>query len=195
MKGLGKCNYTNKTKRTIAFSKCDTPSESDESHSSRDCGRDKLQNIRYVVFLSYAQELVASTGMTFVPAPPDPRADAISGTFKIQFAKDLSFAIYKLYVFGATDPNNRITAAHLHAGAANVNGPVVVTLYNNTVGTTSNGLLTRGEIRNQDIALVEGYNTVASLYQGILRGDIYVNVHSQLFPGGVARAQLLANFY
>lgn len=162
-----------------------------KSQGQRDCGCGNCPSLKnsYNVCTSYEQELVAFNG-GFIPAPPNSDVENIDGRFKLSFAPDLSYATFQVFVFNATNPGNQIVAAHLHVGDANANGPVIVTLFNNPEGTNVDGLLSNGKITNADIAHIEGYNTVASLYQGIQRGNIYVNIHSQLLPAGILRAQL-----
>src|SRR5262249_25884235 len=68
--------------------------------------------------------------------------------------------------------------AHIHKGAAGVNGPVVVPLTPPTAGDpgASSGCVTA------DPALLKDIQTPPSEY--------YVNVHTTAFPGGTARGQL-----
>ena len=71
-----------------------------------------------------------------------------------------------------------VTAAHIHQAPAGVNGPVVVPLFV-AVGTTSGST-----------------NTTVAVSQALIDqisanpGGFYVNVHSELLPGGEIRGQL-----
>ncbi len=65
-------------------------------------------------------------------------------------------------------------AAHFHLGAAGVNGPVVMPI------TTFTGNTAKGEWA--DIP--------DSLIAYMMKGDIYINIHSNLYPAGEIRGQL-----
>lgn len=90
-----------------------------------------------------------------------------------------------------------VTQAHLHCANAGVNGPVVVFLFGpESAGVDVNGKLAAGTIENDDLIATEGepcgkvLNNVASLYDAILEGRVYVNVHTLANPGGEIRSQL-----
>jgi len=68
------------------------------------------------------------------------------------------------------------TAAHIHAGAADVNGPVVVPFSApDSSGTTQGCTIADATLVEQILADPSGY---------------YVNVHTSEFPGGAIRGQL-----
>ena len=84
-----------------------------------------------------------------------------------------------------------VTAGHIHAGGPGVAGPVVI---NFTVPTTaSNDFRFTGTARPADVVprAAQGVNSWEDLVQAILTGQTYVNVHSQVNPGGEIRGQLL----
>lgn len=92
---------------------------------------------------------------------------------------------------------NEITQAHLHCASAGVNGPVVAFLFGpEDPGIDVSGRLAAGAIENADIIATDGepcgaaLNNIASLYDAILEGRVYVNVHSAANPGGEVRSQL-----
>src|SRR5687768_7317242 len=100
---------------------------------------------------------VASAGDTFkaeltgdqeVPAVTD---QSTTGKFVIQFNRDFSAGEYKLVV----NKGERVTQAHLHCGAAGVNGPVIVFL----AGFHANGWdvdgqwITNATVTNANIVL------------------------------------------
>jgi hypothetical protein len=68
----------------------------------------------------------------------------------------------------------QVTAAHIHVGAAGVNGPVVFGFFN----TINEGC------RSGDPALLAGIAAHPGAY--------YVNVHTTKHPGGASRGQLMA---
>jgi len=98
------------------------------------------------------------------------------------------------YVFGIDgDPNTLCyvltvdmirpaTAAHIHEGSRNENGPVVVNLAAPADGNAAD-CLTEGETGK----FLDG-QTVAEILEN--PRDYYVNVHNAQFPGGAIRGQL-----
>ena len=84
-----------------------------------------------------------------------------------------------------------VTAGHIHAGGVGVAGPVVV---NFTVPTNaSNDFRIAGTARPADVVAraAQGVNTWEDLVQAMMTGHAYVNVHSQVNPGGEIRGQLV----
>jgi len=71
-----------------------------------------------------------------------------------------------------------ITGAHIHRGASNENGPVVVPL-----GTPKNGAIG---------ASSSCHTVTPALSQSLVRtpGDFYVNIHTAQYPDGAIRGQL-----
>lgn len=68
------------------------------------------------------------------------------------------------------------TAAHIHEGPASANGPVIVPLQKisaNAFTAAPNAQLTEAQ------------------YAAYKAGNLYVNVHSEKYPGGEVRAQLM----
>lgn len=94
---------------------------------------------------------------------------------------------------------DKVTEAHLHCGAPGVNGPVVVTLYNGGMATTTlNGVLASGSIEQGSIRLNAGcaqtIATVDDLKRQMANGQIYVNVHTTDYPNGEIRGQVSGTF-
>lgn len=67
------------------------------------------------------------------------------------------------------------TAAHIHMGAAGLNGPVIVTL----TKSAENVWVVPAGVRLTDVQ-----------YEAFKRGELYVNVHSAANPNGEIRGQL-----
>ena len=108
------------------------------------------------------------TGAAEVPGPGDPDG---RGTASLTVNSGQGSICYELTVTGI-DP---ATLAHIHKGAPDVAGPVVVTLEPPTDGDSK----ACAEVA-KDIALA------------ILKtpSDYYVNVHNAAFPSGAVRGQL-----
>jgi hypothetical protein len=72
------------------------------------------------------------------------------------------------------------TASHIHRAPAGTNGPVVVGLTRTPAGPTAGSYQ----------AALNVYTLTPAQQAELLAGNYYVNVHSQLFPGGEIRGQL-----
>lgn len=106
------------------------------------------------------------------PGAGDPNG---SGTASVRFTADPPQVCVTLAVADIVLP---AAAAHIHEGAAGVNGPVVITLP------------TPGEDGTADDCVTEGVTT--ELVQAIAANPAgyYVNVHNSSYPGGAVRGQL-----
>lgn len=111
-----------------------------------------------------------------------------------KLSKDGTELYYKLIVANI----DRITAAHIHCGAAGVNGPVVAFLFGNVPGgVTQNGILAEGVITTANIitrpdspACAGGLSTFEGLIERMRNGTAYVNAHTPDYPGGEIRGQI-----
>jgi hypothetical protein len=83
-----------------------------------------------------------------------------------------------------------VTAGHIHAGADNVAGPVVINF--NPTANQSNDFRISGTANLTDLTAraAQGINSPQDFIQMMLNEDAYVNVHSQVNPGGEIRGQL-----
>ncbi len=96
-----------------------------------------------------------------------------SGTAVVRIRKDAGLVCYRLRVQNVTLPT---VAAHIHRGAAGVNGPVVVPFNAPGADGGSSGCATAaGALIDEIIGDPAGF---------------YVNVHTKEHPGGAIRAQL-----
>ena len=84
-----------------------------------------------------------------------------------------------------------VTASHIHVGAANTPGAVVVN-FTVPVGA-SNDFSFNGVVQDTAFALQPnaGIRSADDMFQAILGGNSYVNVHSTVNPGGEIRGQLV----
>jgi len=86
-----------------------------------------------------------------------------------------------------------ITGAHIHSGAAGVNGPIRIALYpgpgvNFSSSPTGglNGILIEGSFTAADVTGVSFDTLLAQMRDG----SAYTNVHTTAFPGGEIRGQV-----
>jgi CHRD domain len=96
---------------------------------------------------------------------------------------------YSIEVHGISN----ITGAHLHTGAAGINGPIRIALFpgpgsNFTTNplTPGDGLLYEGSFESTDVTGV----SYADLLAAMRAGGVYGNVHTTQFPGGEMRGQV-----
>lgn len=109
-------------------------------------------------------------------------------------SKDGTELQYKLIAANIVD----VTQAHIHCGAAGVNGPVVAFLYGfNPDGISPDGILSQGTITAGDViprphsdACPGGVANFDEMIAKIMNGDAYVNVHTFVWPGGEIRGQI-----
>jgi hypothetical protein len=95
------------------------------------------------------------------------------GTAVVRIRKDAGMVCYRLHAESVTLPT---IAAHIHRGAATVNGPVVVPFTPPGATGNSDGCATAsGALIDEIVANPAGF---------------YVNVHTTEHPGGAMRAQL-----
>jgi hypothetical protein len=145
----------------------------------------------------------ASAGDNFVAALSGndeiPARDTLArgvATFKLR--GDGSALQYRLNVANI----DNVVAAHIHCGAAGVNGPVGVTLFMGApTGGTVNGTLAQGTITAPDPGNASGWTDLATVVAALQSGNTYVNVHTNDsvapantgpgdFPGGEIRGQV-----
>jgi hypothetical protein len=108
--------------------------------------------------------------------PPCAGAGGGGATGKFTFNDDTNVLTWEITITGL--PPNTAKQAHIHKGAANVNGPIVpgYTLFDNPAGFTT----------------ITGQSTlVAQDEQDLKNGLWYTNVHSNECPAGFARGQMI----
>jgi CHRD domain len=123
------------------------------------------------------------SGQNEVPA----RATDASGT--AGFTIDGDTVHYSVVVQNFTG----ITQGHIHSGAADVNGPVRVFLFDTRSGGTTfnptgvvNGVLAEGSFTAADLQPGISYD---ELINEMRAGTAYANFHTTLYPGGEIRGQ------
>lgn len=95
------------------------------------------------------------------------------------------------YVVNAFNFPSGVTVSHIHAGGPGVSGPVVINFAPPT--PASNDFAFSGTFGPSDVIArqPQGVNSWEDLVQAIMTGHAYVNVHSQVNPGGEIRGQLV----
>ena len=84
-----------------------------------------------------------------------------------------------------------VTQAHIHTGKQDENGPPVVTLYKSDTPQPINGKLAYGNITAN---LLEGPmkgKQISDLATAMSNGSTYVNVHTEKYPNGEIRGQIM----
>lgn len=84
-----------------------------------------------------------------------------------------------------------VTQAHIHTGKQGENGPPVVTLYKSDTPQPINGKLAYGNITPN---LLEGpmkSKQISDLATAMSNGSTYVNVHTEKYPNGEIRGQIM----
>jgi len=129
------------------------------------------------VHLSGAKEVTA-TG-----APGNPHGNADRGTMTLRFNPGLGKVCWRVTSLTLTRGETLPTAAHIHAGAVGVAGPVVVGLFGGTAPVPApTSYPTRFTCETADRATVQAIVAHPSSF--------YVNLHNAAHPGGALRGQL-----
>jgi hypothetical protein len=115
----------------------------------------------------------ASVGTTVALGLVGSSEPSAKGTAVLRFRRDVGQVCYRLHVENVTLPT---VAAHIHRGAAGVNGPVVVPFAAPSADGSSSGCAPA------DVALMD---EIMGNWTGF-----YVNVHTKEHPAGAIRAQL-----
>ena len=127
------------------------------------------------------------SGANEVPA----RGTAARGTAGFNVQGDV--VTYSIEVHGITN----VTGAHIHSGAAGVNGSIRIALFPRPgtnflpTGTSTpgvNGILVEGGFRASDVVGISYQQLLAEMRAG----TCYTNVHTTTFPGGEVRGQVRA---
>ncbi len=133
-----------------------------------------------------ARIIIDLSGAQVVP----PVQTTATGTFTLMLeASPSGFNIsYQLDVTNIVD----VSAAHIHLGAAGTNGPVIVPLFTGPTKTGSfTGTLASGSITEADLTGPMQGKTFQDLASSVLAGQTYVNVHTNAYPNGEIRGQIV----
>ena len=124
----------------------------------------------------------------------------LSGRIRLRFDDAIASIDFDVRL---SPPVNQILAGHLHCGPAGTNGPVVVDLLSTFGPFDELGggrLALSGTITNANVVPTTpgavcpiDVNNVASLLHALREGVLYVNFHTNVFPGGETRGQILTS--
>jgi hypothetical protein len=167
------------------------------------------------IILTVVLAVLATTGVASA-SRPDPRTflSRLSGGEEVppRDTDAQGVAVYHLsrdeselrFVLAVAKIAN-VTAAHIHCGAAGVNGPIGVTLYMMAApgGGPAQGVLARDTITEPDLGNTCNWTTLADVVAAMRSGNTYTNVHTNDgidppntgpgdFPGGEIRGQIRA---
>jgi hypothetical protein len=110
-------------------------------------------------------------------------------TFSVNDDKSIN---YTVWVSNTTSP---VTVCHIHAGASDAFGPVLITLCPNgtTAAVTAEQQIATGVITKGINATAVGKSPIDldSLMEMIINGSAYVNVHTSTNGGGEVRGQIV----
>jgi hypothetical protein len=115
-------------------------------------------------------------------------ASGAGGTATVSLDTATRTVTYRVDVYNLPSGN---TAAHFHAGGPGVSGPVVV---NFTIQpNVSNDFSISGTATAADLVprQAQGINSWDDFVQALTLGQIYINVHSAVNPGGEVRGQVV----
>ena len=119
------------------------------------------------------------------------------GKVKLKFDDDLTRIRFRIKLRDGI----RVTQAHLHCAPIGENGPVVAFLAGfHELGWDVNGnWIRKTTLTDENIILdvcpddIDDIDTIADLFDSMLDGNIYVNVHTTANPGGEVRGQVEEN--
>ena len=119
---------------------------------------------------------------------PTPVATGSAGTAVVTWNTATRTGTYRVDVYNMPVGT---TASHIHVGAPNVAGPVVIN-FTVPAGGISNDFALSGTFACSDLVprAPQGINSCDDFEQTLLLGNTYVNVHSTANPGGEIRGQL-----
>jgi Cu/Zn superoxide dismutase len=134
---------------------------------------------------AYAQELKFEAELSGAAERPTPVVT--EGVGEAKFESDGTSVEYELKWDDLTTP---AFAAHIHCGGPEESGPVGVTLFASAMGTEGE---VQGTFTSPDPGNRCGWEDLDDVLDAMAAGDAYVNVHTQLHPGGEIRGQIAAD--
>lgn len=116
-----------------------------------------------------------------------------AGDATFEVSADGSEISYTVNVSGLDD----VSMAHIHLGASGENGPVVVWLYPEgpppeLIEGPTDGVLASGSFTADDLMEDLEGGTLEDLIAEMVAGNAYVNAHTEAYPAGEIRGQIMA---
>lgn len=108
-----------------------------------------------------------------------------TGDTHIQFSEDGMSLEYTVNAYGLENT----MAGHFHSGAPGVNGPVELFLFENAEPMDYDGEVATGTLTEADLV---GDMSWEDFTKALVAGDIYVNLHTEEYPDGEIRGQVMA---
>jgi hypothetical protein len=146
-------------------------------HHHRRLGAERRDPAKIEVTLSGAnsvspvQTAASGTAMIYIQGGPN--------GFNISFELDVTNIV-------------DVTTAHIHLGAADANGPVIVPLFTGPQKSGSfTGVLAKGSTTEADLTGPMQGRTSADLAAVVVGGQTYVYVHAAANPNGEIRGQII----
>lgn len=89
---------------------------------------------------------------------------------------------------------DKVTAAHIHSGAPEENGPILAWLFrsNGTLTGNIDGILTQGNITGKMLEGPSIGDQLSEIVSGMKNGTTYVDVHTLDYPNGEIRGQIMS---
>ena len=146
-----------------------------------------------VFALAFSAQAQAQT-LTFTAAlhgggEVPPVVTGSAGTATVTWNTTTKTGTYRVDVYNMPSGT---TQSHIHAGASNVAGPVIIN-FTVPAGGISNDYGLTGTFTCTDVVprQPQGINSCEDFEQALLLNNTYVNVHSTVNPGGEIRGQLV----
>ncbi|QKS70015.1 CHRD domain-containing protein [Paenalkalicoccus suaedae] len=109
-----------------------------------------------------------------------------SGHIHIQVSEDGESLDFEVEAYDLTGT----MAGHLHSGAAGENGPVELFLFENDEPMDYDGEVASGTLSADDLV---GELSWEEFSMALVAGDIYANLHTDTYPDGEIRGQLMSD--
>jgi hypothetical protein len=135
-----------------------------------------------------AQTFTLTAQLTGANETPAALNTGAFGTATVTVNMNARTVTYRVDVFNLP---SGVTASHIHVGAAGTGGPVVVNFAPPV--PASNDFAFSGTVKDTEFLLRpdQGIRSADDMFQAIIGGNAYVNVHSSVNPGGEIRGQLV----
>ena len=143
----------------------------------------------FVAAPASAQTFTLTANLTGANEPPIPGINTGAfGSATVVVDMTARTVTYTVQVFNFP---SGVTASHIHVGAGGTAGPTVVNFAPPL--TASNDFTFTGTVKDTEFTLRadQGIRSADDMFQAILGGNSYVNVHSAVNGGGEIRGQLV----